>query len=132
MIGIIVAGHGGFASELVSTAENILGKQECFVAVCTRPGEGDELLMTKLHRAVNEMQVQEIIVLADIQGGSIANGCMYFAKGNRNVRIITGVNLPMVLKALTYRNKLALLDLSSRVCEGGREGIKDICALVEN
>ncbi len=52
MIGVIVVGHGNFASELVSVAENILGKQKYLYTVSVKAGEGEHTLHNKLNELI--------------------------------------------------------------------------------
>ena len=131
MIGIIVAGHGNFASEIVSIAESIMGKQEYFEAVSVVVGEGEYIVENKLNAVLKVMNVDEVLILADIFGGSISNTCLYFAKDRKHIAVVTGVNLPMVLKVLTYRNNSDLGELVSLACKGGREGILDACGWLD-
>ncbi len=131
MIGIIVAGHGSFASEIVSTAERIMGKQEYFEAVSVKIGEAESALKGKLDSILKMTEVDDVLVLSDIFGSSFSNRCIYFAKNSGHIAVVTGVNLPMVLKVLTYRDSVGLVDLVSLACKGGREGIMDACGLLD-
>jgi len=127
MIGVIVAGHGSFASEIISIAENILGKQEALEFVSVGIGEGDYTLSNELEASLEKIDAEEVLILSDIFGGSVSNTCLYFAKVRKHISVVTGVNLPMMLKVLTYRDKVDLAELTSRACKGGREGILDAC-----
>jgi mannose/fructose/sorbose-specific phosphotransferase system IIA component len=132
MIGIIVAGHGNFASEIISVVESIMGKQKCLEAVSVRAGEGEHALRSKLDAVLNMTEIDEVLILSDIFGGSVSNTCLYFAEGMRSqVAVVTGVNLPMVLKVLTYRDSVDLGGLVSLACKGGREGILDACGWLD-
>jgi mannose/fructose-specific phosphotransferase system component IIA len=131
MIGVIVAGHGNLASEVISTAEKTLGKQEHLEAVSMKVGEGEGALRTKLDAVLRMSKVDDVIVLADIFGSSFSKECVYLAKNRGHVAVVTGVNLPMVLKVLTYRQRVDLSELVSLACAGGKEGIRDACGLVE-
>jgi PTS system mannose-specific IIA component len=132
MIGIIVAGHGNFASEIISVVESIMGKQKCLEAVSVRAGEGEHALRSKLDAVLNMTEIDEVLILSDIFGGSVSNACLYFAESMRSqVAVVTGVNLPMVLKVLTYRETVDLGELVSLACKGGREGILDACGWLD-
>lgn len=127
MIGIVIAGHGNLASEIISTAENMMGEQEYLEAVSVKVGESADDLRSKLTSILKMMKVDGLLILTDIFGSSFSNSCMYFAQNRTNVAVVTGVNLPMVLKVLTYRDSVDLGELISLACEGGREGILDAC-----
>lgn len=131
MIGVIVAGHGNFASEVISTAEKALGKQEHLEAVSIEVGEGESALRKKLNAVLEMSKVDNVIVLADIFGSSFAKECVYMAKNKGRVAVVTGVNLPMVLKVLTHRQRVDLSELVSLACAGGKEGIRDACGLAK-
>lgn len=131
MIGIIIAGHGNFASEIISIAENIMGKQKHLEAVSVEIGEGEYGLNDKLNEALETMEVDEAVILSDIFGGSVSNTCLYFARDKKHIAVVTGVNLPMVLKVLTYRDNVDLGELVSLACKGGRDGILDACGLLD-
>jgi mannose/fructose/sorbose-specific phosphotransferase system IIA component len=130
MIGIIVAGHGNFASEIISIAESILGKQKFLKAVSVNTGEGEFILKSELEAALERMEADEVLILSDIFGGSVCNTCLHLANDKADVGLVTGINLPMILKVLTYRNSVDLDELISIACEGGKTGILDVCAQV--
>lgn len=131
MIGIIVVGHGNFASELVSISQTILGKQKYLEAISVNAGEGEHAIHSKLKELMGIMEISDVVILSDIFGGSISNACLYFADHSGHIAVVTGVNLPMVLKVLTYRNNVNLSELVSVACKGGKDGIVDACGIIE-
>ncbi len=132
MIGVVVAGHGNFASEVIATAEKVLGKQEHLEAVSMKVGEGESDLRDKLGAILKMSEIDDVIVLADIFGSSFSRECIYLAKNKGHVAVVTGVNFPMVLKVLTYRKRVDLIELVSLACKGGKEGIRDACGLLDS
>ena len=94
-------------------------------------GEGEYGLRGKLNAALETVEVDEALILSDIFGGSVSNTCLYFAKDKKHIAVVTGVNLPMVLKVLTYRDNVGLGELVSLACKGGRDGILDACGLLD-
>ncbi len=130
MIGVIVAGHGKLASEIISTAEKTLGKQEHLEAVSMQVGEGENTLRSKLDAVLKMSEVDDVLVLADIFGSSFSKECVSLAKNNGHVAVVTGVNLPMMLKVLTYRGRADIDELVLLACRGGKEGIRDACGLL--
>ena len=131
MIGVIIAGHGDLASEIISTAESVMGKQKYLEAVSVKVGEEEEDLRDKLNAVLKMTEISEVIVLSDIFGSSFSNVCMHFAQGARQVGVVVGVNLPMVLKVLTYRDSIDLHELVAMACKGGKEGILDACGWLD-
>jgi mannose/fructose/sorbose-specific phosphotransferase system IIA component len=131
LIGVIVVGHGNFATELVSVSENILGKQKYLDTVSVIAGEGEHTLHSKLNELMSNMEIDDVIILSDIFGGSLSNMCLYFAKNKGHIAVVTGVNVPMVLKVLSYRDRVSLNELVSVACKGGKDGIVDACEILE-
>ena len=131
MIGVIIAGHGNIASEIISVAEEIMGEQKHFEAISVKVGENEDVLRTKLDALLSVVEVDGLLILSDIFGSSFSTSCMYFAKNRKHIAIVTGVNLPMVLKVLTHRNSVVLGELVSLACEGGRAGILDACGWLD-
>ncbi len=132
MIRVVIAGHGDFASQIITTAERSLGKQEHFEAISVRFGEWEADLDSKLDTLLDMAEDDDVIVLTDIFGSSFSRKCVCLAKDKRCVAVVTGVNLPMVLKVLTYRDRVGLVELVSLACKGGREGIRDACGLLDD
>jgi len=131
LIGIIIVGHGNFASELLSISQSILGKQDNFETIDIKSGEGEYAFHSKIDTILDNMNIEDLIILSDIFGGSISNMCLYFAKLKDHIAVVTGVNLPMVLKVLTYRDHLSLNELVLVACKGGKDGIVDACNLID-
>lgn len=131
MIGIVVTGHGNFASEIISIVESIMGEQSYLEAVSVKVGEGEHNLRSKLDAVLKMMDIDEVLILSDIFGGSFSNACTYFARNRKHVAVVTGVNLPMMLKVLTYRSSVDLDGLVALACKGGREGVLDACGWLD-
>ena len=127
MIGVIIACHGELASEIVSVAEEIMGEQRHLEAISVKVGESKDNLRSKLDIVMNMMDVDGVLILLDLFGSSFSNSCMYFAQKRTHVAVVTGVNLPMVLKVLTHRDSMDLKNLVSLACKGGKDGILDAC-----
>ncbi len=132
MIRVVVAGHGNLAYDVITTAERTLGKQEHLEAVSVKFGEWENDLRSKLDTILDMAEHDDVIVLSDIFGSSFSKGCVCLARDKRRVAVVTGVNLPMVLKVLTYRDRVGLAELVSLACKGGREGIRDACGLLDD
>lgn len=103
VIGIVVATHGRLAQEMISTAEQIVGALSQVTACSVEPGSSAEALREKIHEAVLRVdQGQGVLVLADLFGGSPCTQSMALC-GKANLEVVTGVNLPMVIKASSLR-----------------------------
>ena len=112
MVGIIVAAHGNLARELIATTEKIVGKLERIEAVSILAQEGMEDLERKLKEAIEKVKGPGgAIILIDIYGGSPATASLSFID-KYPLRIISGVNLPMILEVVTHRERSELDELA--------------------
>jgi len=96
MIGVVVATHGKLAEEFIRTAEGVAGKMDQTVAASVVATEPD--VRGQLKEAIQRVDSGEgVLLLTDLLGGSPTNLCLSFL-AERNVEVVTGVNLPMLLK----------------------------------
>ncbi|MCA1977598.1 MAG: PTS fructose transporter subunit IIA [Thiobacillus sp.] len=127
MIGILIVAHGTLADSLVECAVHVLGTRPPALATLDFIGHADpDERQTVLRQRLAELDVgQGVLVLADVYGATPCNTlCRHLLPGQ--VEGVTGVNLPMLLKALTYRDTLALPQLVERIVKGGRDSITHI------
>jgi len=124
MIGVVITGHGNFPKELVSTARKIIGDLKGIVVVTTRHKEEPSNLRARLNKAVEKVASKGgVIVLTDIFGSSASSMCINMHK-KYPIRIITGMNLPIVFALATYRNSaLNIDDLAFMLEKVGKKSI---------
>jgi PTS system mannose-specific IIA component len=123
MVGVVITTHGHLASNFLEVAEDILGKQEAIKAVDVLPQEGKKEISEHLVQAVSRVrQPDGVLILTGIYGESDCKISLSLFD-NQNVRVVTGLNLPMLFKVLTYRSKLTLQDLTACASESGKSGI---------
>lgn len=102
MVGLVVAAHGGLAEELIRTAEAVCGKLEQCRAVSVNASAGMDDARTTLAEAIHAVdQGEGVLVLTDMFGGSPANLALTFL--DDGIEVLTGVNLPMLVKLSTCR-----------------------------
>ena len=102
MIGLIVTGHGHFATGLTSSIDLIAGPQDNYVAV-DFDGEGTEKLENDLKAAIEKLSGCEgIIVFSDLAGGSPFKTAAIVTAGNPNVKVIAGTNLLNLFRIVQY------------------------------
>jgi PTS system mannose-specific IIA component len=103
MIGLVIATHGGLAEAILRTAEAIVGPLERCEAVSVGAGSSMEDARERLHAAIHRVDAGDgVLVLTDMFGGTPANLALTFL--DEKVEVVTGVNLPMILKLATARN----------------------------
>jgi PTS system mannose-specific IIA component len=123
MVGLVVATHGKLAEELLRTAEGIVGPLEQCEAVSVVSSSSMEDSRARLAEAVHRVDVGDgVLVLTDMFGGTPANLALTFL--DEKVEVITGVNLPMILKLATARaDSLALRAAAELVTSHGQKNI---------
>lgn len=123
MLGIIVTGHGQFATGLQSSVELIAGKQENFEAIDFEKGESSEVLNNKLKEEVSRMDSKEgIIIFTDIPGGTPFNQSILLSQGDTQIKVVTGTNIPAIMDGLFNRG-LEVDDFVNKVLRSGKEGL---------
>lgn len=127
MIGILIVAHGSLADSLVECAVHVLGARPPGLGTLDFTGHADPDERQKVLQARLDalQQGDGVLVLVDMYGATPSNTLCRQLEPAR-VEGITGANLPMLLKALNYRETLALPELVERIVEGGRNSINHI------
>lgn len=129
MIGILIVAHGALGKELLNSAELIVGKQQNVMSLGLFHGDNIEYLRENSLKAIKELDEGDgVLVFVDLYGGSPSNAMALNLKVlmNSKVECITGVNLPMLLEALTNRSIMPLEELKKHCIEIGHASIKDL------
>jgi mannose PTS system EIIA component len=123
MIGIVVVAHFNLAREMVAATELIVGKQDQFEYVDIFPDEDVDLIKKKLTEALRHTDTGEgSIVLTDMFGGTPSNISLSFLEEGK-VEVVTGTNLPMLIKLVTYRQGRTLQELAGFITNYGKKNI---------
>lgn len=129
MIGILLVTHGKFSEEILKSAELIIGKQEKILTLGLQHGDSIDVLGDKVEESIKFLESdQGVLVLVDLFGGSPYNVVALNSNkiGNINFRCISGVNLPMLLEAISMRESYDLDELTEHCMEAGSIGIKEL------
>src|SRR5688572_30975878 len=120
--GVIVT-HGHLAGELLAAAEMIIGPISFITAVSIGWHDDVDVARDEVQRAITRVSKgREVLLLTDMFGGTPTNiASMFLEEGV--VEVITGVNLPMVIKLATDTGQESLAEVASRICDQGRQGI---------
>lgn len=130
-IGGVIVSHGQVANELLAAAETVVGDISHITAVSIGWHDDVEMAKDQVERAIQAVSDGNgVIVLTDMFGGTPTNIAAMFLK-DREVEIVTGVNLPMVVKLATNSKDLKLSDLARDVEEQGKQSIYRTAALLE-
>jgi PTS system mannose-specific IIA component len=120
--GVIVT-HGHLASELLAAAEMIVGQVSHIAAVSIGWHDDVEAAHDEVERAISRVnEGGGVLLLTDMFGGTPTNiASMFLAEGE--VEVVTGVNLPMVIKLASQAGQESLAEVARRVRDQGQEGI---------
>lgn len=124
MIGIIAISHGPYAKSLIQSVEMVYGKQEKLQAICLGQDESLESLQIKINDAVRALNLEKILIIVDLLGGTPYNATS-MQLSNPNINVITGLNMPMLLHILPHRNK-SLEEVSEIAIMSGKNGIINV------
>ena len=123
MIGVVVVTHGQLAIELVNAAEMIVGDLPQFTAVSI--GWHDEVNDARedIAQAIERVRGDAgVLILTDMFGGTPSNLGMTFLKTDK-IEVITGVNLPMLIKLASLSSSQDLLAVAREMRDHGRNAI---------
>ncbi len=131
---IIVASHGPLASAILQSAALIGGldlvKEATWISI--EMTTSHEEVTTQLDRLFNEFDEEdEILALTDVYGGSITTILSEYTD-QRNLHILTGVHLGMLLEALMMKDGLSMNELIDTLIINGREGIRYVNAMLKS
>lgn len=131
MVGLVIATHGHLAEELVSTAEQIVGKLPAIATCEVLPGSSVEEIRERMRQAVASVDSgQGVLVLADLFGGTPCNQSLLLS-GQHQLEVLTGVNLPMLLKASSLRSEpLTLSELAQALTQYAQRNITCASAML--
>jgi PTS system mannose-specific IIA component len=123
MIGVVIVTNGQLAIELLNAAETIVGDLPRFAAVSIGWYEETQDAREELARAIAHVQQgQGVLILTDMFDGTPSNLAMSFL-GQEAVEVVTGVNLPMLVKLANMPEQSDLLGVARELREHGRSAI---------
>jgi PTS system mannose-specific IIA component len=123
MIGVLITTHGNLGNELIKAAELIRGSLRGIVPVSIDQSKGVEDLKKEISTAIKKLdQGQGVLILTDLFGGTPSNLSLSFLKEGK-VEVITGVNLPMLLKLPDVRQGMTLREFALYIKEYGIKNI---------
>ena len=122
-LGVVVITHGQLATELVNAAEMIVGDLPRFTAVSIGWHDDVNDARDEIAQAIERVDGDAgVLVLTDMFGGTPSNLGMTFLETER-IEVITGVNLPMLIKLASLRRSSDLLAVAQEMRDHGRSAI---------
>ncbi|HQU84680.1 MAG TPA: PTS sugar transporter subunit IIA [Pyrinomonadaceae bacterium] len=130
-IGGVIVTHGQLANELLAAAETVVGNLNHIRAVSIGWHDDVEMAKDEISRAIKQVSSGKgVLLLTDMFGGTPTNISAMFLKENE-VEMVTGVNLPMVIKLASQNKEVSLIDLASQIESQGKQSIYRTGALLE-
>ena len=122
MIGMVLVTHGRLAEELRSAMEHVVGSQRNVDTVCIGPEDDIDNCRAEIEQCITRCDTGDGVVLTDMFGGTPSNLGMTFLETNQ-IEVITGVNLPMLIKLASLRSSSDLLAVAREMRDHGRTAI---------
>ncbi|MEM7267746.1 MAG: PTS sugar transporter subunit IIA [Pseudomonadota bacterium] len=118
MIGLVIVAHGGLATELKAAMEHVVGKQEGVLAISTAPDDDLTAKQREIDEAIDAVDTGSgAAIFTDMFGGTPCNLALG-AMAGRDVEVIYGANLPMLVKFAKSRDR-SLTEAARCAAEAG-------------
>jgi len=123
LIGVVIITHRNLGEELLRTAEEIVGKLPAVEAVSIHASERIDKARGKIEAAIKAVDSGSgVLIFTDMFGGTPSNLGLSFLKKD-SLEVITGVNLPMLIKLASLRQEGSLKEVAQRLCRYGQKNI---------
>ena len=123
MIGVVVVTHGKLAEAFVAVTEHVVGKQSQMMAVGIEPEDDAENARNRILGAIKDVDSGGgVVIMTDMFGGTPSNLAISVMKSD-DVEVIAGVNLPMMIKLASVRDKVPLAEAVGQAQEAARKYI---------
>jgi len=124
MVGILIVTHGELGLQFINTARLIgLESEEGVAALSIDPTQSPDIIRQQLADSIDRVRKKNgVLILTDLFGGTPANISLSFLEDGK-VDVVTGINLPMIIKAINSRSDHDLNTLAKLVTEAGKENI---------
>jgi PTS system mannose-specific IIA component len=123
MIGVLITTHGSLGTELIKAAELIKGPLTGVLHISTDQTKGVEDLKKEIGNAIKKLDKGKgVLILTDLFGGTPSNISLSFLKEGK-VEVVTGVNLPMMMKIYDKKDDMTLNEYACMIKEYGRKNI---------
>ncbi|MBL6865064.1 MAG: PTS sugar transporter subunit IIA [Rhodospirillales bacterium] len=131
MIGLVLVTHGYLAIELIKAMEHVVGPQDGVASVCIGPNDDMEIRRKDIITAVSKVYSNSgVIVFTDMFGGTPCNLAMSILESDK-IEVISGVNLPMLVKFASCRKDCIFEDCVRKSEEAGKKYINVASELIK-
>ena len=131
MIGLVLVTHGHLADELISAMEHVVGPQDKVEAVCIGADDDIEQRRSDIISAVKTVSTKDgVVLVTDMFGGTPSNLAISIM-GKSKLEVISGVNLPMLVKFASCRDKENFEECVIKIQESGKKYINIASRLIK-
>ncbi len=131
MIGVVLVSHANIAKEMLNVIEHIVGPQDKILAISIFPNDDMKKKRTEIVESVKKVESGKgVIVLTDMFGGTPSNLAISVMEDEK-IEVVAGVNLPMLIKMMSVRDKKSIKELIKISQESGRKYINVASAFFE-
>lgn len=130
MVKIVLASHGPMAEAMIESSKMLYGEMNNLSAVCLYPEDNSTVFVEKLRNEIDGFE--EVLLLVDIPGGTPSNQGMMLLSKFPGLRIISGMNLMMILETLIQCGNMNVDDLKETIIHTGKGSIKEMSLVVDN
>lgn len=132
MTGILVVTHAGLGRSLIETLEFIMDmKYENLAAISIDIKENPDTLLKKIKKGIKKVRHgQGVIIFTDMFGGTPSNLSYSFLEEDK-VEVMSGINLPILMKAMEIRDKAPLMETVQILVEYGKRSISQASAILK-
>jgi PTS system mannose-specific IIA component len=123
MIGVVIVTHSALADEFLMATQQIVGAVEGMEPVSIDPSDPIEEVEERIKKGIKKVDMgRGVLILTDMFGGTPSNISLSFQQKGK-VEIVTGINLPMLIKLSTLREEKTLDELASFIKSYGQKNI---------
>ncbi|MGM0441593.1 MAG: PTS sugar transporter subunit IIA [Elusimicrobiota bacterium] len=123
-IEIIISTHGNFGRELLNSVDSIMGKTDGIEQFNVLRSQAFDKIKEDFKKLMNrKLEDGAILIMTDMVGGTPTNIALPYLKED-TVEIVTGLNLPMLIKAVSKKDKIKNVNQLARIVE--EAGVKSI------
>ncbi len=122
MIKYLLVTHAYLAEGFRSASEMIMGKQERLLAFCAYLNE-NENVFEKIDDEVRDLSTEDtLIIITDLLGGSVNSAMMQYTK-NKNIHLVTGANLLLIIQLLMIQTEDEIYSHISKIIDEAKQGV---------
>lgn len=123
MIGIVVVAHSNIGCEMVYATQRIIPDAKHLIGVAVESNDPPQLIRKQINDAIEQIDSSDgLLIMTDMFGGTPSNICLTFLNRERT-EIISGVNLPMLIKLANWREQLHFDDIVPFIQQYGQRNI---------